>query len=290
MDKKRVRMGYVILHYNSIADTRACVESIQRMPSFGDSRVVIVDNASPNGTGRALADQYRGDAHIEVLLNDTNGGFSAGNNLGYGRLRETCDADFITVCNNDVVFPEPDYCEKVEQAYAARPFHVLGPDIYNPGLGIHQSPLGDAAPSAMAARRTILLNGLAERCFPLFWALFGRRTLASFRERGDSVKNYGAPAENVPLMGACLVFSRDYVALRREAFSPVTFLYYEEFLLYNYCARNGLRMVYRPEIRIIHNEGRATSTLSKNEREKLRRLVHNTRLAAQVYLRDLVGR
>ena len=46
-------MGYisfVILHYNSIEDTQKCIQSIKQLDGHQEIKVVIVDNASPNGT------------------------------------------------------------------------------------------------------------------------------------------------------------------------------------------------------------------------------------------------
>ena len=46
--------AFVILHYRAIDMTKTCVERIEALE--GNSHIVIVDNASPNGTGRLLAE------------------------------------------------------------------------------------------------------------------------------------------------------------------------------------------------------------------------------------------
>ena len=43
------------------------MDSIKRLE--GDNHVVIVDNASPDGTGQRLLKQYAGDPKVTVLLN-----------------------------------------------------------------------------------------------------------------------------------------------------------------------------------------------------------------------------
>lgn len=55
-DRTNLRMAYVILHYNCIDETRKCIRSIQNTEAFPESIIVVVDNASPNGTGRILAE------------------------------------------------------------------------------------------------------------------------------------------------------------------------------------------------------------------------------------------
>ena len=288
MNKRTGRdMVYLILHYNAIEETMACVDSIRAMPSYPQSAIVIVDNASPDGSGAKLEHKYAADGQITVIRNGENSGFSKGNNLGYRYIRERFDAAFLTVCNNDIVFPEQAYTEKVRDIYNRTGFSVLGPDIWNPELSVHQSPLGKTSPDTRAVRRTIWLNGIANRTFPVFWPLVGKRDARQrFGARKDAA-NHEQEQENVPLMGACLILSKEFIRQKETLFEPETFLYYEEYLLYNHCRRQEMKMIYSPEIRVIHREGRATVSESDNERERYRRLVRNTLAAAKIYLKDL---
>ena len=64
--------AFVILHYRAIDMTRTCVRRIQALE--GRHHIVIVDNASPNGTGAVLAEEYSGEDQITVLLNEENAG------------------------------------------------------------------------------------------------------------------------------------------------------------------------------------------------------------------------
>ena len=288
MDNKRnVKMAFVILHYNSIDDTEACVSSIERLRQSEDCCIVIVDNASPNNTGIRLRDRYRGKSNINVVLANENYGFSKGNNIGYRLVKNHYNADFITICNNDIVFEDIDFIEKTETLYEQTGFYVMGPDVYNPKLGIHQSPLGADSPSKKAALRTIALNTAAEFTFPIYWVLFGKRQLMKQDIRDDSVSDYDMPKENVPIMGACITFSKDMAELRNNAFEPMTFLYYEEYLLFNYCRDKQLKIVYSPDIKVIHNEGAATATAAKDKKDKYKRLIHNIRKAAIIYYDSL---
>lgn len=286
-EKRKIRMAYIILHYRTPEDTRACVGSILRMPSAGESRIVIVDNGSPDGSGEALSREYAGTEQVHVILNGENSGFSRGNNLGYRYALEHTDPDLVTVCNNDIVFPDPDYAERIEAIYRREGFHVLGPDIYNPRMEIHQSPLGTDSPGRKDARRTVLLNAAADLLFPVFWPLIGRKDAERLHHRADSTADWDKAMDNVPLMGACLVLSRDFTAERDTLFAPETFLYYEEYLLFNSCRRAGMKMIYRPEVRVLHHEGSATAAGARNEKERYRRMVKHTRQAAGIYLNDL---
>ena len=131
-------IAFVILHYRAADMTRKCVERIKALE--GDKKIVIVDNASPNGTGQELLDEYTEDSEIKVILNPENSGFAKGNNMGVRWVQENVPADFVVVLNNDVEILQKDFCTKVEAIYRRHSFDVLGPDIISVFSGIHQNP------------------------------------------------------------------------------------------------------------------------------------------------------
>ena len=73
---------YLILHYNVIDETVKSVDSIKNNAS-GNYKIIIVDNASPNGTAKDLRELYGSDKDIVLLFNDENLGFAKGNNVGF---------------------------------------------------------------------------------------------------------------------------------------------------------------------------------------------------------------
>lgn len=103
--------AFVILHYRAIDMTRTCVERIQALD--GENDIVIVDNASPNGTGKLLAEEYAADSKVTVLLNPENAGFARGNNMGIRWAKEHLSADFVVALNNDVEILQKDFSVKI---------------------------------------------------------------------------------------------------------------------------------------------------------------------------------
>lgn len=70
----------VVVHYRDAASTVRCVDSLLRQqPS---PRVVVVDNASPDGSGSELARQLALRPDVHLLRSAHNGGFGAGCNQG----------------------------------------------------------------------------------------------------------------------------------------------------------------------------------------------------------------
>ena len=132
--------GFVVLHYMAYDMTVECVSTL--IQHFGDQniKIVVVDNASSNGSGKMLASKYQDDCRVEVILNPQNEGFARGNNVGYNYLVVYDNPDYIIVMNNDVLIEQEDFLDRIEQIYQDTSFAVLGPDIYNACSGKHQNP------------------------------------------------------------------------------------------------------------------------------------------------------
>ena len=88
----------VVLNYNGTEDTRECVSSLQQS-GYPRLEIVIVDNASPDGSAEVITRSF---PDLPLLRQATNGGYAAGNNAGI-RYVLARNADFILVINNDVV-------------------------------------------------------------------------------------------------------------------------------------------------------------------------------------------
>ncbi|UYO05189.1 glycosyltransferase [Paenibacillus sp. PSB04] len=85
----------IILTYNKLEYTQACIESIRRFTPRGTYQLIVVDNLSTDGTRDWLAEQ----TDILTIFNDKNVGFPKGCNQGI----ELATGDNILLLNNDVL-------------------------------------------------------------------------------------------------------------------------------------------------------------------------------------------
>lgn len=247
--------AFVILHYRAIDTTRKCVESIKALA--GAKHIVIVDNASPNGTGAELAQKFASDPYVDVILNPDNSGFARGNNLGVRYVADELDADFVCVLNNDVEIQQHGFIEGIERIYEEHPFDLLGPDILSVFSGIHQSPKSLHAVNLEGVRKkrafvrrsqnpVLLLLSSGEKNSPAIWRIAQRRNRA--KQNIDSAK----AMESVVLHGSCVIFSRRYIDRHPEPFYPKTFMYYEMEILDWLCRRENCVVRYDPSISVLH--------------------------------------
>lgn len=63
-----------------------------------DAEVLVVDNASDDGTAEELRLRFGNHPRVRLLLNDTNRGFAAGNNQAF----EASTGEIVVVCNPDL--------------------------------------------------------------------------------------------------------------------------------------------------------------------------------------------
>lgn len=259
--------AFVVLHYMAYDMTRRCVDTI--LENFGaeDIRIIVVDNASSNGSGQKLKKDFFDNAKVSVLLNEENKGFARGNNTGYRYAIKEYDPDYIIVMNNDVIIRQRSFLKRIEAIHEKTHFAVLGPDIINPYEKKHQNPVGNELMSLETAEK-VKRSRRIRRVFP--YPFFIKDAIMEKLGRRKKAADACCPAI---LHGACYIFSREFTAVRKYAFNPGTFLYLEEEILGLECQKARLKLVYSPDVRVLHYEDVATDMVCRKALEKYR--MHN---------------
>jgi GT2 family glycosyltransferase len=120
----------VILNFNGLSDTLACLESLagQRWQDFS---VLVIDNASRADDLTVIAQRF---PWVEVLALPQNRGWAGGNNVGLQLALER-GAGFVCLLNNDTVLA-PDAFAELRQAAA-----VIGaPCLLHPAIFYFDEP------------------------------------------------------------------------------------------------------------------------------------------------------
>jgi GT2 family glycosyltransferase len=118
------RVGIVVLNYRRVADTIACLESLADLEV--GARLIVVDNGSRDGSAERLA----GVPGVELIANEFNAGFAAGNNVAIARLLED-GAEFVWVLNNDTIVERTTLGNLLSVASAAPRVAAVGSVIYD---------------------------------------------------------------------------------------------------------------------------------------------------------------
>ena len=116
----------IILAWNGLDYTRACLGSLQTRTGFGDYRVIVVDNGSTDGT----AEYVRSLDWVTLIRNPKNVGFTRGNNMAIRQSPADCD---ILLLNNDTEIHQADWIKRLQQAaYAADDIGIVGCRLRRP--------------------------------------------------------------------------------------------------------------------------------------------------------------
>lgn len=253
-------ISFVILHYQAVEETRQCIETIFKYIR-GECRVVVVDNCSPNETGKELKEEYGMRKEVSVLLLDKNLGFAKGNNIGYKEAKKD-NPDFIIVMNNDVFLQQKNLIELIEKAYQIYGFDVLGPDIYSTQKRIHQNPQRERNYSLQELKKQRRWLLIKNRLF--FFLKIKYMFKRNISEKTVNSRYINTAMQDVVLHGACYIFSRTFIEKHNNCFYDNTFMYYESYILHFLGMREKIKFLYYPEIKVIHHEDVSTNLTYKS--------------------------
>lgn len=268
---KRSVFAFVILHYLDCEITKQCVESIIETLESENYYIVIVDNASPNDSGKELQKSYKNNDKINIIMRTENDGFAKGNNVGYQYAKKQLKADFIICINNDTLIEQKEFLHKIEEMYNKTKCGVLGPDIITRDEK-KQNPRRTKRLTYSQIRKIIIRKRILLLYF--YWKkyFFSIPFIEHLIEMADikpnELSNMNEIQEDVVLLGACIIYCPIFIVNERNAFSPKTFMYGEEDLLAWYCYKKGYKTVYYPDIQIIHLSGISTKRSTRSEVDK----------------------
>ena len=247
-------ISYVVLHYMTTQDTVECIEAILHNIKSNDlyeTRIVVVDNGSPNNSYDELYDAYKNNENVKLIRSNENLGFAKGNNLGFQYSKYQLKADFIILCNNDTIISQKDFSDVIIRKYEDKKFDILGPDIVTAD-GFPQNPGKDVDWTFHKLRRFRLKKFV--QFLMSFFACFDK--YLKMNDEAFLTEKLSEDQLNVHLHGACLIFSPGYIQ-RFEGLYDKTFLYMEEDILRLRADYYGYLMMYTPELTIFHKEDRA---------------------------------
>lgn len=91
----------VIVTYNNLELNKLCLQSLFTNTEWPNIEVIVVDNASTDGTREYLNGAASRHYNLRVILNDENRGFASANNQGLSIAR----GDYLVLLNNDTAVP-----------------------------------------------------------------------------------------------------------------------------------------------------------------------------------------
>ncbi len=234
---QQIDLSIIIVNWNTKALLLECLNSLSNQQSIYQTEIIVVDNASTDGSTEAVTAHY---PHLKLIKNNFNMGFGRANNIGIKNSlgRYVCllnsDARVLPNCFNYLI----EFMDKNETV------GISGPKTLSPDLSIQDTC----------------------RNFPSLWntlscALYLDKILSKydfFSAEHMFFFDHNTIRKVDGLAGCCLTIRRnalDQVGLFDEQF----FIYFEETDLCKRFRNAGWDIIFFPDAVIIHHHAASAS-------------------------------
>ena len=225
-----MKLSIIIVSWNVKKDLANCLRSIEENPASKPFEVIVVDNASSDGTVESVRNKF---PEVVVIANSQNLGFAAANNQGI----EKSQGEYILLLNPDTIVHSGSVDVLIEFMDENKDVGICGPQLLNQDGTIQSSV----------------------RCFPTFRGALYRHTviryLGLFKNEYKKwlMKSFDhkTKMDVDQVMGAALMIRQSIIediGVMDEQF----FMYYEEVDLCFRIKQAGWRVVFMPEVVITH--------------------------------------
>ena len=233
----------VIVTHNSLSPVEKCLRSLEKHPPGGEYEIIVVDNASDDGTPEMIGESF---PLVRLIVNEDNRGYSKGVNQAF----LTSSGRYFLILNPDIIVGEDSIDALVRFMDDTPEAGIAGSKLVFPDGSVQPSCRSFYTIKALLLRRTFI-----GKLFPRARAL---------REHLMSDFDHAEAREVDWIIGACMIVRREAVedvGLMDERF----FLYFEDT---DWCYRmkqHGRQVWYVPASVMIHlyERSSAKSVLSR---------------------------
>lgn len=255
METPGISLSIVIVNWNVRGLLRRCIETVEANAGSLPVEVIVVDNASADGSAEMVRREFPG---VRLIASGENLGYSGGNNLGMA----SAAGRYALILNPDTEIAGNALAQMVAHMEAHPEVGAVGPALYYADGTPQPSRRRFPTPATPFWESTLL-----ERLFP------ANRHARAYRMLDVPVGD--SPQRVDWLVGAA-------VMVRREAWEEVGpldegfFMYFEELDWFRRLADTGRwEAHYLPGAKITHHEGKSSEQVAaaraiRFERSKIR--------------------
>jgi len=227
----------IIVSYNSASFLEKCIESIINSQNYLDIEVIVVDNASTDGSVELIKSNF---TIVKLIRNDLNFGFAKGNNIGISAAK----GEYVLFLNPDTILCQDTLSKMVNFMKNTPDAGALGPKLIYPNSSLQLSCRHFYNLRTIFLRRTILGK------------IFPNSRLLRYHLMSDWDHNTTQEVDWV--LGACLMVPRK-VLEKVGYFDEKYKMYFEDVDLCYRIKKAGYKVYYYPGATVIHHHQRESA-------------------------------
>lgn len=230
---ENIDISVIIVNYNSFDLTKQTIDSLNKYTSGFNYELIIVDNASQDGSGRKLAQEFKDDV---VIFNKENIGYGPANNRGLAVAK----GEYVLILNNDIIFSENSLGILIDYLKNKNEKILIAPRLLNADGTVQHS---------VYSFQTLWLS------FTTYFFLYKLFPKSKYFNRYYLInRGINEVTEVETVTGAFMLFrKRDLLEL--GGFDEDYFFYGEDNDLCKRFKENGGKIIYYPHTSIIHLKG-----------------------------------
>lgn len=222
-----MKVAVILVNYNGRQYNMACIDSLLVQQGDFALRIIVVDNASKDGSMRLIQERYGTDTRIETVFLDDNYGFSYANNVGIRRAA-SWKADYFLLLNNDTEV-EKDMLAQLLACAGRHPDSMIAPKIC---YSDHRDVIWSAGGAVSPVIRKVRHIGLYQK------------DTGQFEQEGQ-----------IAFATGCCLLLPGRVIEEAGYLDERFFLYYEDTEYSFRLQKKGIPIYYCPKARLYHKVG-----------------------------------
>lgn len=220
----------IIINYNTKELTKNCIDSVFFNFNKNDFEIILVDNASQDGSVEMLKDNFNGK--IKIIANSKNTGFGPANNQG----AQMAKGDYLFLLNSDTIIKDNILLKLEEFLSENKDAGIVAPKLF----------LGDGSEQPFAFGD-----------YPCLLSLI-------FEKFKKPPKYLEGPFEVEWVSGAALIIKRKLFE-RLGGFDEKFFMYFEDIDLCKRAKEMNYKVFINPKISLTHLCGKSPSRFIKRK-------------------------
>ena len=236
MDGNGIELTISMVNTNNRDLLKACIESVYETTKKVRFEIVVVDNASPDGSVEMVRENF---PEVKIVQNDSRRGYGDSHN----RALEVSEGEYFLVFNEDMIVLPSALDTMIEVIKKDKTIGALGCRTLRPD-GTLSIPCSN-------------FPNLSRDLFHCFLSRFFPKSRMCIKM---NYLNYDEEQDVDVIVGCCMLIPREVIN-KVGLFDPQFFIYSEEFDVCKRIKNAGWRVHFTPKAEVIHYGGQSSKTM-----------------------------